>query len=154
MLRFAGFAGVVLGAGLATATPASHSRRTPQHTAAPDTGLMAKQTPLGGAISVDADGAAVTASMIDAGRKIFHGQGGCYACHGTDMQGSAVAPPLHKKGKPWLAAKDGAYQAIVGVITHGVPGTLMISHPNGISDALVADVAAYIWAVNHSGAKP
>jgi hypothetical protein len=70
------------------------------------------------------------------------------------MQGSAVAPPLNKQGKPWVVATGGAYNAIVRIVTHGVPGTLMISHPNGINDAQVAEVAAYIWAVNHSGAKP
>lgn len=97
----------------------------------------------------------ITSAMVDAGRNVFHGAGGCFACHGAAMQGSAVAPPLDKKGgKPWLAAKDGTYEAILNVITHGVPGTIMVSHPNGISDAMAAEVAAYVWAVNHQGVKP
>lgn len=102
----------------------------------------------------DATGASVTPAMVEEGRKIFHGQGGCFACHGADLQGSAVAPPLNKQGKPWIVAKGGTYTTIMGIITHGVPGTIMLSHPNGISDALVAKVAAYIWAVNHLGVKP
>ena len=32
--------------------------------------------------------------VIQAGRKIFHGAGGCYACHGGKLQGGPVAPPL------------------------------------------------------------
>jgi mono/diheme cytochrome c family protein len=97
----------------------------------------------------------ITSAMVDAGRNVFHGAGGCFACHGTSMQGSAVAPPLDKKGgKPWLAAKDGTYEAILNVITHGVAGTIMVSHPNGISDGMAAEVAAYVWAVNHQGVKP
>lgn len=97
----------------------------------------------------------ITSAAIDAGRNVFHGAGGCFACHGAALQGSAVAPPLDKKGgKPWLAAKDGSYEAILNVITHGVPGTIMVAHPNGINDAMAAQVAAYLWAVNHQGVKP
>jgi mono/diheme cytochrome c family protein len=100
------------------------------------------------------DGANVTPAMISSGRSIYHGQGGCVTCHGANLQGSAVAPPLDKQGKPWLAAKGGTYAAVVNVITHGVLGTLMIAHPNGINDATAAQVAAHIWAVNHNGVKP
>jgi mono/diheme cytochrome c family protein len=146
MLRFAGLLSAVLGAALATTAPAVAWTATAQRGAKADTSRVAA----GGS----ADGASVTPAMVDAGRGIFHGQGGCFACHGTALQGSAVAPPLDKKGKPWIAATGGTYQAIFTVVTHGVPGTLMIAHPNGISDALAAKVAAYVWAVNHSGAKP
>ncbi len=92
--------------------------------------------------------------MIDAGKAVFHGAGGCFACHGMNMQGSAIAPPLDKKGQPWKAAKGGTYDAIVNVIDHGVAGTAMIARPNGISPAAVKQVAAYVWAVNHGKAKP
>ncbi|MGA9838133.1 MAG: cytochrome c [Gemmatimonadaceae bacterium] len=101
-----------------------------------------------------ADGAQVTPHMIDAGRTIFHGQGGCFACHGLNMQGSAIAPPLDKKGKPWLAATGGMYAEILRVITRGVPNTAMLARPNGINDDAAKNVAAYVWAVNHGTAKP
>ncbi len=100
------------------------------------------------------DTSQITTKMISAGRSVFHGQGGCFVCHGANLQGSPVAPPLDKKGKPWLAAKGGTYAHIFYVVTHGVPGTVMVSHPNGISDALATEVAAYVWAVNHRGVKP
>jgi len=122
-------------AAMVMATGGGHAARAPQSTTLPDTGQ-------------------ITTHMVDAGRGIFHGQGGCFACHGVQLQGSAVAPPLDKKGKPWKDAKEGTYAAIFGVVTHGVPGTIMVPHPNGISDALATEVAAYIWAVNHHGAKP
>src|SRR5487761_2067096 len=107
----------------------------PGPAALPDTGAMvAHPLPAATALS-DPDDAKVTAAMVDAGRGIFHGQGGCFACHGASLQGSAVAPPLDKHGKPWLAAKGGSFAAILQVVTHGVPGTIMVAHPNGISDA-------------------
>ena len=100
------------------------------------------------------DTAQITTQMISAGRSVFHGQGGCFVCHGANLQGSPIAPPLDKEGKPWLAAKGGTYPQIFSVVTHGVPGTVMVAHPNGINDALATEVAAYIWAVNHRGVKP
>lgn len=100
------------------------------------------------------DTSQITAQMVAAGRGVFHGQGGCFVCHGGSLEGSPVAPPLDKKGKPWLAAKNGTYPEIFRVVTHGVPGTVMMAHPNGISDALATEVAAYIWAVNHHAVKP
>ena len=120
---------------LASGGSGAHAMRHSQPTTLPDTG-------------------SITVQMINAGRGIFHNQGGCFVCHGANMQGSPVAPPLDKKGKPWLAAKDGSYPQIFRVVTHGVPGTVMVAHPNGINDALATEVAAYVWAVNHRGVKP
>lgn len=113
-----------------------HASRQPAATAAlPDTGQ-------------------ITVQMINAGRGIFHNQGGCFVCHGANLQGSPVAPPLDKEGKPWVAAKGGTFPQIFYIVTHGVAGTVMVSHPNGINDELATEVAAYIWAVNHRGVKP
>ena len=136
---------VALAATLA-AGPASH------HPVAGQQANAGTATAHATAASPDTPG--VTGAMIDAGRNVFHGAGGCFACHGAQMQGSAIAPALDKKGKPWLAAKDGSYEAILNVITHGVPGTIMVAHPNGISDGMASEVAAYVWAVNHQGVKP
>ena len=100
------------------------------------------------------DGGGVTPKGVQSGRAVFHGQGGCIACHGMQMQGSAIAPALDKKGKPWMAAKGGTYDEILRVIEKGVPATAMLARPNGISDQAARDVAAYVWAVNHQGVKP
>jgi mono/diheme cytochrome c family protein len=132
-------AGLAAGIGATLGAP-STTRATPRTPAvAGDTG---------------ADGAQVTPKMIEAGRSVFHGAGACFACHGMNMQGSAIAPPLDKKGKPWLAAKGGTYDAILHVVEAGVPGTAMVARPNGISDEAAKNVAAYIWAISQGKAKP
>jgi cytochrome c oxidase cbb3-type subunit 3 len=95
--------------------------------------------------------AQVTPAAIDAGRTIFHGAGTCFACHGANLEG-AIGPQL--TAHEWKDAKGGTFDAIVGIITKGVDGTAMVSHPGGISDAQVQQVAAYIWAVSHGKAKP
>ncbi|HTI06141.1 MAG TPA: cytochrome c [Gemmatimonadales bacterium] len=98
------------------------------------------------------DTSAITPAMIDAGRRIFHGKGMCFGCHGMRLEGGPVAPPLGPH--QWKDAKGGELSAIFYVDTHGVAGTVMISHPGGISDAEAGEVAAYIWAVSHRGIKP
>lgn len=139
------FRNLALAAGLAAGIGAA-PRALPTTPATPITPSVPGDT--------GADGAQVTPKMIDAGRSVFHGAGGCFACHGMNMQGSAIAPPLDKKGKPWLAAKGGTYDAILHVVEAGVPGTAMVARPNGISDDAAKNVAAYVWAVNQGKAKP
>jgi cytochrome c oxidase cbb3-type subunit III len=95
--------------------------------------------------------AQATPAAIDAGRAIFHGAGTCLVCHGGNLEG-AIGPQL--TAHDWKDAKGGTLDAIVSVITKGVDGTAMVSHPGGISDAQVQQVAAYVWAVSHGKAKP
>ncbi len=97
------------------------------------------------------DTAVVTDEVTDQGRKIFHGQGTCYACHGGKLQGGPVAPTL--LGPKWRNG-DGSFDMILHVLRGGVPGTVMVSHPGGISDAQVLQVATYVYAVSHGMAKP
>lgn len=95
---------------------------------------------------------AITPEMVSAGRKVFHGQGTCFACHGPNLEGGPIAPTL--KAHSWKDAKGGDLGAIFYVVTHGVNGTAMVSHPGGISDADAVRVATYIWSVGHRGVKP
>ncbi|HXI21640.1 MAG TPA: cytochrome c [Gemmatimonadales bacterium] len=97
------------------------------------------------------DTAVVTDEIVDEGRKIFHGQGTCYGCHGSKLQGGPVAPSL--RGPKWRNG-DGSFDMILHVIRGGVPGTVMVSHPGGISDAQLLQVATYVYAVSHGLAKP
>lgn len=97
-------------------------------------------------------GDSASPAAIDAGRKIFHGQGNCITCHGSSLEGTPIAPTL--MAHDWKDAKGGTYEAIVGVVMNGVSGTAMVSHPSGISDDDVKKVAAYVWAVSHGKAKP
>jgi mono/diheme cytochrome c family protein len=98
------------------------------------------------------DTATITPAMVDAGRALFHGRGTCFACHGPKLEGTQLAPTLIKK--EWRDAKGGELKNIFYVVTHGVPGTLMVAFPGSISKAQAATAAAYIWSVNNRGAKP
>lgn len=98
------------------------------------------------------DTSKITPAMVDAGRAIFHGKGTCFACHGMNLEGTQVAPTL--KAHAWRDAKKGEFAAIFSVATHGVPGTLMVAFPNGISRAEALNVAAYVWSVGQGRAKP
>src|ERR1700681_3676030 len=98
------------------------------------------------------DTSAITPAMVDLGRAIFHGKGTCFACHGQKLEGSQIAPTL--KSHAWRDAKNGDFAAIYHVATHGVPSTLMVAHPGGISNAEALAVASYVWSVGQGKAKP
>ena len=98
------------------------------------------------------DTTAITPAMVELGRAIFHGQGTCFACHGGKLEGTQIAPTL--KPHAWRDAKNGEFANIYYVATHGVPGTLMVSHPGGISGAEALAVASYVWSVGQGKAKP
>lgn len=98
------------------------------------------------------DTGAVTSEAIASGRQIFHGPGTCMTCHGAALGGTAIAPTL--RAHQWRDAKGGTLAEIYRVVTHGVPGTAMVSHPGGISDQMAQEVAAYVWAVSHRGETP
>ena len=97
------------------------------------------------------DTAVVTIEVTDAGRKIFHGQGTCYACHGTKLQGGPVAPSL--TGPKWRNG-DGSFDMILHILRGGVPGTVMVSRPGGINDGQTIQVATYVCAVSRGLVKP
>ena len=103
-------------------------------------------------IQAPVDTPVVTEATIAEGRKIFHGQGTCFGCHGANLEGGPIAPTL--TAHAWKDAKGGELSAIYYVVTHGVSGTAMVSHPGGITDAEAAEVAAYVWAVSHGKTKP
>lgn len=99
------------------------------------------------------DTADITPEMIEKGRKLYHGKGLCFSCHGMKLEGTPIAP-AHRKTSGWKDAKDGAFPELVRVITSGVPGTVMVANPNGISGGDGVLLASYIWAVNNRGVKP
>lgn len=105
-----------------------------------------------GAQQAAPDSTAVTPAMIDAGRAIFHSRGTCFACHGMQLEGSQVAPTL--KPHAWRDAKNGDFSAIYHVVTHGVPGTVMVAFPGGISKADAQNVVSYVWSVTRGKVKP
>jgi mono/diheme cytochrome c family protein len=98
------------------------------------------------------DTSVITPAMVDLGRAIFHGKGTCFACHGAQLEGTQVAPTLRKHA--WRDAKNGEFANIFQVATHGVPSTLMVAYPGGITRAEAMSVAAYVWSVGQGKAKP
>ena len=97
------------------------------------------------------DPSVLTPAIVDQGRKVFHGQGNCYACHGDKLEGGPIAPSL--RGPKWRHI-DGSYEAIIHRIDEGYPGTAMVGHPGNISEAQVLMAASYIYSVSHGLAKP
>jgi mono/diheme cytochrome c family protein len=101
---------------------------------------------------VQPDTSAITPATVDLGRAIFHGKGTCFACHGQKLEGSQIAPTLMPHA--WRDAKNGEFAAIYHVATHGVPSTLMVAYPGGISAAEALAVASYVWSVGKGKVKP
>ena len=97
------------------------------------------------------DSVATRQKAIQAGREIFHGEGTCFGCHGSNLEGTAIAPTL--RAHKWRNG-DGSLDMILRVIRTGVPKTAMIAHPGGIHDEETLSVAAYVWAVSRGAAKP
>ena len=102
--------------------------------------------------SPEPDTLTITPAMVGAGRAIFHGKGSCFACHGAKLEGTQVAPTLIKK--VWRDAKGGDYKAIFFIITHGVPSTVMVAFPGGVTRPEAMSLAAYIWSINNRQEKP
>jgi len=98
------------------------------------------------------DTSAITPATVDLGRAIFHGKGTCFACHGQRLEGTQIAPTL--KSHAWRDAKNGDFAEIYRVATHGVPSTLMVANPGGITSAEAMAVASYVWSVNKGKVKP
>lgn len=98
------------------------------------------------------DTSAITPATVDLGRAIFHGKGTCFACHGQKLEGTQIAPTLMPHA--WRDAKNGEFAAIYHVATHGVPSTLMVAYPGGISAAEALAVASYVWSVGKGKVKP
>lgn len=97
------------------------------------------------------DSLSVRSKAIDAGRHVFHGEGTCFACHGPNLEGTAIAPAL--RAHKWRNG-DGSLAMIMRVVRTGVPNTAMISHPGGINEEQLVQVTAYVWAVSRGAVKP
>jgi mono/diheme cytochrome c family protein len=96
----------------------------------------------------------VTAKMIEDGRQIFKGAGNCFTCHGESAEGTPIAPSL--TDEKWLHV-DGSYDAIVKLVTAGVPApkeSAVPMLPKGGSELTtdqVRAVAAYVWTLCRGG---
>lgn len=93
----------------------------------------------------------VTAEMVAEGKTIFEGAGLCYTCHGPDAKGTTLAPDL--TDDQWLNIQSRDYEAIVGIVTNGVPQPVQYPSPmvarggSSITDDQVRAVAAYVFSL-------
>lgn len=94
----------------------------------------------------------VSKELVDRGRKIFTGTGNCYACHGSDAHGTAVAPNL--TDTTWLNI-DGSYAGIAGLVRSGVPQPKHFPTPMPpgggaqLDQGQLCAVAAYVFSLAH-----
>lgn len=95
---------------------------------------------------------AVTPELIAQGEKVFQGPGNCYACHGSNAQGS-VGPNL--TDAEWIHSK-GTLEEIAAQVTSGIPkekaksGIPMPPKGGGtLSDEDIKAVAAYVYSLSH-----
>jgi glucose/arabinose dehydrogenase len=93
--------------------------------------------------------------QVALGDRIFHGdvgEGTCAGCHGTDGKGTPQGSDL-TSGK-WLWG-NGSLQAITRTISQGVPkpkqheGVMPPLGGTQLSQAYLAAVADYVWALGH-----
>ena len=96
--------------------------------------------------------AGVTPAAIAKGDTVFHKSGLCYACHGSNAEGS-VGPSL--VDAEWLHG-DGSYDMIVATVTSGIPAEKakkgIPMPPKGgsaITEDEVKAVAAYVYSLSH-----
>jgi glucose/arabinose dehydrogenase/mono/diheme cytochrome c family protein len=96
-----------------------------------------------------------TREQVALGRRLFLGEVGgatCGGCHGSDAEGTPVGPDL--TSGTWLWG-DGSLDSITRTIVAGVPHpkkNLGAMPPLGgveLSQADVAALAAYVWALGH-----
>ncbi len=95
----------------------------------------------------------VTQAMVDEGRTVFEGAGGCTACHGANAEGTALAPNL--TDAEWLNIPSKDYEAMVGIVTNGVPQPVQFPSPmlpkagTQITDDQVRAIAAYVYTLSN-----
>lgn len=93
----------------------------------------------------------VTAASVALGKTIFEGPGTCIACHGTEGEGTPIAPNL--TDAEWLHV-DGSYEQLLDLIDTGVqetkefPGLMMPRGGSRISDEELRAVAGYVWSLS------
>lgn len=148
------FTGANKAQGIASAAPApalqqaSVSGKTlPPEGIHPDAGSGPLPTPPGG-----------SPDQVALGDRIFHGQvdgGTCAGCHGADAKGSEVGSDLADGKFLW---SDGSVPGIEQTIDHGVQkpknhtGAMPPKGGAQLSQAAVAAVADYVWAISHRNA--
>ena len=125
---------------ISAAAPAA-AQSKPETSATPEAPAEGEAAPAG-----------VTPELIAQGQKVFQGTGNCYACHGSNGEGS-VGPNL--TDAEWIHSK-GTLEDIAAQVTNGVPkekaksGIPMPPKGGGtLSNEDIQAVAAYVYSLSH-----
>jgi mono/diheme cytochrome c family protein len=108
-------------------------------------------TPVESRIPVAQEDTVSEQDVLTEGRKVYHGQGMCYGCHGGRLQGGPVAPPLAGPGRD---LKDTSFTYILHVVRAGEPHSPMEANQGGIDPGQIVQVANYVWAVSNGKSVP
>ncbi len=125
---------------------------TPMMTGAARADTTAAPKPKAAQAGPTADCPPVSQTLADRGRTVFSGAGNCYACHGANAKGTAMAPDL--TDATWLNI-DGSYASIVGLVRSGVAEPKQHAAPMpalggaALSSPQVCAVAAYVYSLGH-----
>ena len=90
----------------------------------------------------------VTMEMVNQGRTLFTGAGGCLACHGPQATGTQLAPDL--TDGEWINISGRNYDEVVSLIKSGVPqpeqhpGPMPPMGGANLTDDQVKALSAYI----------
>lgn len=148
--------GLVLALGVSRGTHAQQSQRAADHPAA--TYTTETNEDLQPAV-LPALPVGMTTSMLVEGDRLFHGRGGCFACHGAEAQGlpaagDGITSALFYARHEW--------KSLDSLITTGIPDVLTrspIAMPaRGARGDLTRDeiqrLAAYVWAISAVKGEP
>ena len=112
-------------------------------------------TPTANAVSVhDALPGDVTAEALKRGRKIFHGRGNCFHCHGNNGAGTFIAPALNDDRRIHLQTRT--VEEIAERIRSGVsqPKQYRTAMPPSggasLTNEEMSALAAYVFTLDHS----
>lgn len=101
----------------------------------------------------------MTTEALVQGDSIFHGKGGCFACHGTEGEG---LPAAGDAITVTLSYAQPTWRSIDSLVTAGIPDALTrspISMPwrgarGDLTDLEIRKVAAYVWAISQVRGEP
>jgi mono/diheme cytochrome c family protein len=101
----------------------------------------------------------MTTDMLVEGDRLFHGRGGCFACHGTEAQGLPAAGDGITSS---LSYARHEWRSLDSLIRAGVPDAITrspIAMPargarGDLTDAEIQQLSAYIWAISAVKGEP
>ncbi|MEO7085112.1 MAG: cytochrome c [Gemmatimonadaceae bacterium] len=101
----------------------------------------------------------MTVEMLVQGDRIFHGKGGCFACHGTEGQGlpaagDAITNTLSYARHEWTSIDSLIAVGLPDVLTRSPIAMPARGSRGDLSPQEIQRVAAYVWAISGVRGEP